>query len=233
MPQSSGKGCLTIAIDGPAAAGKSSVARAVAARLGLTYVDTGAMYRALTLKALESGIDPEDADSLARLASETAITLGPAPAPGEAQKVSLDGRDVTRQVRSRAVDLAVSAVSKHPEVREWFKGVQRRLGARGGVVMEGRDIGTVVLPEAHVKVFLDARFERRVERRFLELKKKGYSPRMDQVEADMARRDRLDSSRETAPLAMAPDAVRIDTTDLGLAEVVEEVARLCRERGGV
>ena len=228
MPPSGKKG-LTIAIDGPAAAGKSTVARAVAARLGLTYVDTGAMYRALTLKALEAGVDPRDGPALARLVRGTSIELGPSVGPG-GQRVMLDGRDVTREIRSREVDRAVSHVSRHPEVRAWLSRVQERM-AEDAVVMEGRDIGTVVLPHADLKVYLDASFDRRVERRYRELEAKGYSPDLDAVREDMARRDRLDSTREAAPLAAAEDAVRIDTTDMTLEEVVEEVLRLAGRVG--
>ncbi len=228
MPPSGKKG-LTIAIDGPAAAGKSTVARAVAARLGLTYVDTGAMYRALTLKALESRVDPQDGPALARLTRGTSIELGPSMGRG-GQRVMLDGRDVTREIRSREVDRAVSHVSRHPEVRAWLSRVQERM-AEDAVVMEGRDIGTVVLPHADLKVYLDASFDRRVERRYRELEAKGYSPDLDAVREDMARRDRLDSTREAAPLAAAEDAVRIDTTDMTLEEVVEEVLRLAGRVG--
>ncbi|HCJ10318.1 MAG TPA: (d)CMP kinase [Clostridiales bacterium] len=229
MPPSGKKG-LTIAIDGPAAAGKSTVARAVAARLGLTYVDTGAMYRALTLKALESGVDPQDGPALGRLARGTSIELGPSRGSG-GQRVRLDGRDVTREIRSREVDRAVSHVSRHPEVREWLSRVQERM-AEDAVVMEGRDIGTVVLPHADLKVYLDASFDRRVERRYRELEAKGYSPDLGAVREDMAQRDRLDSTREAAPLAAAEDAVRIDTTDMTLEEVVEEVLRLAGRSAG-
>ena len=222
---------MTIAIDGPAAAGKSSVARAVAERLGLAYIDTGAMYRALTLKALERGIDPEDGPALTKLAATCEIRFEPAGPDGPGQRVWLDGREVTREIRTRPVDLAVSAVSSHPGVREVFRDLQRRMASREGAVMEGRDIGTVVLPHADVKIYLDARFEARVNRRFLELKRKGYRPRKDEVRRDMAERDRADSTRAADPLTAAEDAVRVDTTDKTLAEVVEEVTRLCAARG--
>ncbi len=223
---------LTIAIDGPAAAGKSSVARAVAERLGLAYVDTGAMYRALTLKALDSGVDPEDDAALARLAAGSVILFKPARTPGLPQEVWLDGCDITRDVRSRPVDQAVSVVSKHPAVRLVFRDLQRSMAQEHGAVMEGRDIGTVVLPRADVKVFLDARFARRVKRRFEELEKKGYQPRLADVREDMARRDRIDSSREAAPLTAAADAIRIDTTRKSLDQVIDEVTQLCLEHRG-
>jgi len=232
MPQSSQESPLTVAIDGPAAAGKSSVARAVAVRLGLTYVDTGAMYRVLTLKALRSGVDPEDGPSLARLAAETSIEFRPSSVPGQPQEVWLGDENVTREIRTREVDLAVSAVSKHPAVRDWFRTFQRRMAQAGGVVMEGRDIGTVILPHAEIKVYLDASFEKRVLRRFRELVGKGYRTEKQVVWSDMARRDLLDSSRKVAPLAIAPDAFRVDTTRKTLGQVVDEVTRLCLGRRG-
>jgi cytidylate kinase len=222
---------MTVAIDGPAAAGKSTVARNVAARLGLTYVDTGAMYRALTLKALETGTDPEDGDALARLAEATEVSLLPPSAPGSHQRVMLDGRDVTRDIRARPVDQAVSPVSRHPAVRAWFKTLQRKMADAGGVVMEGRDIGTAVLPDADAKIYLDAALECRVARRYREFTGKGCRLSEEQVREDMVRRDAIDSSRETAPLSVAPDAVRVDTTHKALEEVIDEVTRLCLLRG--
>lgn len=231
MPKTNSSRPLTIAIDGPAAAGKSSVARAVAARLGLTYVDTGAMYRALTLKALESGVDPEDGPALARMAGGTEMRFEPG-GPAEGQRLWLDDCEVTREIRTRPVDQSVSAVSRHPEVREVFRELQRKMVGSLGAVVEGRDIGTVVLPRADLKVYLDARLEERVERRYAELRRKGYPAEREQVRQDMAERDRLDSSRATAPLAVAPDALRIDTTGRSLDEVIDEVVRLCRDHGG-
>jgi len=232
MPVSSPRVPLTIAIDGPAAAGKSSVAKAVASRLGFTYVDTGAMYRALTLKALESGIAPHDGPSLGELAAQTELRFVPPPREGLPQEVWMDGRDRTRDIRNQTVDAAVSAVSSHPVVREWFKGIQRGLGRSGGVVMEGRDIGTVVLPNADVKLFLDGSFERRVSRRCLEFRHRGLGTDEDLVKGNLARRDHLDANRKTAPLKAAADAIYVDTTDKSLAEVVEEVVQLCLGRMG-
>jgi cytidylate kinase len=232
MFQQSRKEMLIVAIDGPAAAGKSTVARAVAARLGLTYVDTGAMYRALTLKALQRAVDPEDGATLARLASETLIEFRPSANPSGSQQVWLDGQDVTREIRASEVDLAVSAVSKHGPVREQFVQAQRRMASAGGVVMEGRDVGTVVLPEANVKVYLDASLEARVQRRFVEQVGRGARPAMDALAQDLARRDAQDSGRKVAPLSVAPGAVRVDTTHRTLEQVLDEVTRLCLERKG-
>lgn len=232
MPLTSAGRPPTIAIDGPAAAGKSTVARAVASRLGLSYVDTGAMYRSLTLSALETGVDPEDEAGLAALAARTRITFRPASEPGGAQRVELNGRDVTTAIRSVEVDRAVSAVSRHGAVRDWFREEQRALAGPGGVVMEGRDIGTVVLPDADVKVFLDANLDCRVRRRFRELQGRGFRPEAEQVRLDMERRDSIDANRDTAPLVAAPDALVIDTTDKSLERVIEEVIASCRERLG-
>lgn len=232
MRPSSPKPPLTVAIDGPAAAGKSSVARAVAARLGLAYVDTGAMYRALTLKALRRGVDPEDGEALAQLAAGSALEFRPSEVAGRPQGVWLDGHDVTREIRTRDVDTMVSVVSRHPAVREWFWRVQQAMAKLGGVVMEGRDIGTVVLPGADVKIFLDASLEQRARRRLRELLSQGYVVEEESVREDMARRDILDTGRETAPLCAATDAVRIDSTGLTLAEVIDVVTGLCQRRRG-
>jgi len=232
MPQDSGNYPPIIAIDGPAAAGKSTVARAVAARLGLTYVDTGAMFRALTLKALREGVDPEDGAALGRLAARTEISFRPAAVPGEPQTVLLDGRDVSGDIRTKEVDLAVSPVSRHVEVRRWFRSRQREMARGGGVVMEGRDIGTVVLPRADLKVFLDGSLECRAARRFRELTAGGCGPTEDEVRRNMARRDAIDSTREVAPLTAAPDAVVIDTTNMTAQDVADEVVRLIRGLGG-
>lgn len=229
MPLPTPRTSMTVAIDGPAAAGKSTVARNVAARLGLTYIDTGAMYRALTLKALETGTDPEDNEGLTRLALGTQVSFLPPSEPGGSQRVILDGRDVSLDIRSRPVDMAVSPVSRHAGVREWFKVLQREMAEAGGVVMEGRDIGTVVLPDADVKVYLDATLECRAARRHRELAGRGSGLSEEEVKDDMSRRDTIDSSRETAPLSIAPGAIRVDTTQRTLEQVIEEVTRLCLE----
>lgn len=194
-------------------------------------MDTGAMYRALTLRGLRTGVDPEDARALADLASTMEIRFEPAARPGGTQRVFLDGEDVTREIRTREVDVAVSPVSRHAEVRERFRDLQRRMALGGGVVMEGRDIGSVVLPDADIKIYLDAEFDCRVCRRYREFSAKGYRPRKEEVRRDMACRDLLDSSRQTAPLTVARGAIRIDTTHMTLEEVVNAVVKVCQERG--
>ena len=204
-----------LAIDGPAGSGKSTVARAVAARLGLRYLDTGAMYRSVAFAALRDGIDPADGPSLARLAKGLKIEV--------AERVLVDGVDASAAIRGPAVTAAVSAVSAHPEVREELVRRQRAWAEeQGGGVVEGRDIGTVVFPDADVKVFLTASEEERARRR----QKDEDAPDVRAVAADLARRDDLDSSRTVSPLRPADDAVVIDTTAHTVDDVVNEVVGL-------
>lgn len=219
-------GGLIITVDGPAAAGKSTVARLLAERLGYRYADTGAMYRALTLKALERGVDPGDPAALEDLAHATEITVE------AGVGTVLDGRVVTRAIRSPAVSRAVSFVAMVPGVRRWMVRAQRALAAGGGVVMEGRDIGTAVLPGAHHKFFLTASLAERAGRRHRELQAGGYRVELAELEAEMALRDRLDSERAVDPLAPAPDAVVVDTTGKTIGQVVEELLQYCQADGG-
>ncbi|HYM16868.1 MAG TPA: (d)CMP kinase [Dehalococcoidia bacterium] len=216
-----------IAIDGPAASGKSAVGVAVAAKLGFRFFDTGAMYRAVTWLALQRGIDAHDAPALARLAADADITVGEAGASAiEPTAVQLDGEDATPHLRESAVEANVSLVSRVPEVRTALVGVQRRLAARGRVVMAGRDIGSVVLPDAELKIYLDASREVRARRRALQLREAGQDPDLGALVEDLARRDGLDASRETSPLTAAPGAVIIHTDDLSVTEVVRRILSL-------
>ncbi len=216
---------LIIAMDGPSGSGKSSAAKGVARALGYRYLDTGAMYRAITWWMLEQGVDVEDADAVAARAAEPLIEVSTDPdAPG----VSVGGRDVSAPIRGRAVTGAVSAVSRVPEVRRVMVARQREIMAAGDIVAEGRDIGTVVVPEAPVKVFLTASEEARAQRRAKEIADPAVS--VEATLADQARRDRLDSTRTTSPLTRADDAVEIDSTELGLDEVIDTVLRLVKER---
>lgn len=211
-----------VAIDGPAGAGKSTVARAVAERLGLEVLDTGAMYRALTVAVLRAGVDPQDATRVAALAEATVIEVG--------ERVLVDGTDATAAIRTPEVDAHVSTVAANPGVRAVLVERQRRWVAdRGGGVVEGRDIGTVVFPEATVKVFLDADPEVRARRRYAD--EAVARPGVDaaRVGASLRRRDRLDSTRSVAPLQPAPDALVIDTTGRSVEDVVEEILRRVRE----
>jgi cytidylate kinase len=220
-------GRLVIAIDGPSGSGKSTTARLLAKRLGYLYVDTGAMYRAVTLKVLRAGIDPGDSEGVARIAREAEVRLEPRP---EGIRVLLDGEDVSDDIRTSEVTRHVSAVSEVPAAREVLVAAQRVLGAEGGVVLEGRDIGTVVFPDAEVKVWMVADLGTRAARRRLELAERGASPEEEVVAEDLARRDAHDSGRRHSPLKRAADAVTVDTTDLTIEEQVEAIVALVRGR---
>ena len=213
---------LQVAIDGPAGAGKSTVARAVAERLGLTYVDTGAMYRALAWAAVAGGIGLEDTAAVCRLTERLEIKLEPG-------RVFADGRDVTALIRTPEISNLTSALSALPCVRQRLSALQQEMGRRGGVVMEGRDIGTVVLPEAQVKVFLTASGGERVRRRQAELHAKGIVLDEDALRRDMAERDTRDAAREMAPMVAAPDAVHLNTDGLDAEAVTAWIVALCRE----
>lgn len=218
---------ISIAIDGPAAAGKSTVAKIIAEKLHYIYIDTGAMYRALTFKALQSEIDINDEESLIHLLKETEIILN----PGESgQRILLDGLDVSTEIRTAEVTNSVSTVSKHKLVREEMVVRQQRFGQEGGVVMDGRDIGTHVLPDAEVKVFLLASVDERAARRHAENLEKGFPSDLALLKEEIANRDKLDSEREVAPLKKAEDAVELDTTSLNIHEVVDSIMKLVEER---
>ena len=224
---------VRIAIDGPSASGKSAAGSRVAARLGYPFVDTGAMYRAITWLALQRGVEPSDEAALARLAESTRIRIGPAPPNGrEACSISVDGQDVTNALRDPAVERNVSPVSAVPAVRRVMVRLQRE-AAPADVVMAGRDIGTVVLPDAELKVYFEASLDVRAARRQAELAEKGRVETLEQVRADLARRDAIDSGRSVSPLRPAADAVIIATDTLTLDEVVERVVRLAEERGAI
>ncbi len=209
-----------IAIDGPAGAGKSTIARRVATRLGFTYIDTGAMYRALALWALRQNLDPSDTHRMEPLALAAEIALDPSNA-----RVYLNAEDVTEDIRTAAVSEAASRVAAISAVRRAMVDKQRAIAASQNVVMEGRDIGTVVFPQANVKIFLDAKPDTRVDRR--QLQTGGAKP---QIAGEIADRDRRDSTRSDSPLSQAPDAIYVDSTSLTLEEVEEAVLRLVRER---
>ena len=208
-----------VAIDGPAGAGKSTVARAVADELGFTYVDTGAMYRAIALRVLEYDIDPTDAGAVSQLASTVHLSL----ADGA---VMVDGRDVTDAIRTEVVTQASARIARHPGVREALVAIQRRLAAEGDVVMEGRDIGTKVLPNADVKIFLTASLDERTSRR-------AQQTGVDEAEiatlkVTIEERDRSDMERDESPLVQAADAVVVDSTDRPIANIVNEIASLVK-----
>ncbi len=222
---------LRIAVDGPSGSGKSTVGFALANRLGATFVDTGLMYRALTLAAVERGIDVDDGGALGALAGEVRITVErPRPEHGDRREtVRLDGRDVTVDVREPRIDRAVSAVSRHAEVRDAMLGVQRAAADSGDTVMVGRDIGTVVLPNATLKVFLTAAAQVRAARRAAEM---GMPERVDEYLVEIERRDAADSGREVAPLRRARRAIVLDTGELGVAECVDAIVARLEGIGG-
>jgi cytidylate kinase len=220
-----------IAIDGPAAAGKTTVARLLADRLDAMLFDTGALYRTLTLAAIRSGVSAGDGDRLADLVGAHRIDLRPpSVSDGRQADVLLDGEDVTWPIRTKEIDAAVSEVSAHPAVRTALLGVQRDIASGTRVVMVGRDIGTVVIPDAGIKFYLVASAEERARRRLLELQGRGIVATFDEVRDDLRLRDAQDASRETAPLAAAPDAVIVDTDNRTIDNVVDELERRAVKR---
>ena len=211
---------VSIAVDGPVASGKTAVGRLVAQRLGCRFLDTGAMYRAVTRAALERGTDLEDEGALARLAASLEMRV----ISGEGgDMLVVDGQDVTDQLRDPKVERGVSLVAKVPGVRSAMVGQQRAMAREGPIVMAGRDIGTVVLPEAKVKVFLKASVEERARRRYRELKEMGRAPEFQRVKDDLLRRDKIDSERADSPLRPAEAAVQLDTDNMGVEKVVEKI----------
>lgn len=213
---------INIAIDGPAGAGKSTVARQVAVQLGYVYVDTGAMYRAVTLLAQREGVEPSQSDALRMLVRDIDLQLIPTAA---GQKIMLHNEDVTQQVRSREVTTMVSHYASDEHVRSKLGEMQRQLAEQKGIVMDGRDIGTHVLPDAELKIFLTASVEERARRRHRELTESNYVP-LEQLEAEIAARDKLDETREIAPLVQAKDAVLLDSSNMSIEEVVAYIVKL-------
>ena len=218
-----------VSIDGPAGAGKSTVSKLLSRRLGLSFVDTGALYRAVALSARRQGIAVEDDAGLSGLMGRIRISFK---AVGDENRVYLDGEDVSAEIRAPEISLLASAVSARPVVRDGLLGLQRRLALEApvGAVLEGRDIGTVVFPDADLKFFLEANPDVRARRRYEEMFQKGAESTLDAVLADQTKRDRDDASRAVAPLKPADDAVRVDSSALPLSEVVQRLERLIRER---
>jgi cytidylate kinase len=218
---------LTIAIDGPAGAGKSTIAARLARKLGYVNLESGAMYRALALKAIRNDISFDDEPALLALTQRSKIRLEPT---REGNRVFLDGMDVSQRIREQDVTNAASRVSIHPSVRQWMVERQRELGTGGGVIMEGRDIGTKVFPHAEVKVFLDAHPEVRQQRRVLQRAEKGVQVEPQRIAAELQERDLRDRTRAASPLVPAEDAVIIDSSQLSVDQVVDKVEELVRKK---
>lgn len=218
---------IQIAIDGPAGAGKSTVAKIVAEKLQFTYIDTGAMYRAVTYQALQKNISLQDGAALTALAKAMTITLQPS---AEGQLIFIDGVEVTQVVRTSEVTAHVSQVAAHAGVRQVMVELQQELARAGGVVMDGRDIATHVLPEAELKIYMSATVEERARRRFVDNEQRGIASTVEELQVAIAERDRQDSEREASPLIQAPDAVFLDTTKLSISEAAQEILTLAHNK---
>lgn len=215
-----------IAIDGPAGAGKSSIAKLVAKKLGIVYVDTGAMYRSMALSCLRSDIDPEDKTAVIGRISDVEIELK---YENGAQHIFLNGKDVSSDIREEKVGKAASSVARYTEVREKLVALQRELAKKQSVIMDGRDIGTVVLPDASLKIFLTASAEVRAKRRYKELTEKGEACDLSEIEKDIIARDEQDMNRAVSPLKQAEDAILVDTSEMSIDQVVDRILELAHE----
>jgi cytidylate kinase len=218
---------ITIAIDGPAASGKSTTAREVARRLGYIYIDTGAMYRAVTLKALENQVNVREINKVAQLAKKVKIEFGK---NNQKTIIYLDGKDVSDDIRAPRIDQQISPVAANPKVRKVMVKKQQEMGKHGGVVLDGRDIGTVVFPNAEMKIYMLASVEERALRRKREMEQKGLEIDLDKIENDIQYRDRQDMGRSHGPLKKAEDALEIDTTRLTIEQQVDLILKLAKEK---
>lgn len=218
---------IRIAIDGPAGAGKSTIAKLAAEKLNYTYVDTGAMYRAITYKSIKNGLDLSSEQEIVKLLEETSIDLQPSE---NGQQVYLDGENVSEAIRTQDVTANVSQVAAHALVREDLVKRQMVLANTGGVIMDGRDIGTHVIPDAELKIFMSASADERARRRFVDNEKRGIHIEFEELKADIIRRDKFDSEREASPLVQAEDALYLDTTELSIEQVVDEIYMLAKAK---
>ena len=214
-----------VAVDGPAGAGKSTIAKLVAKKMGYIYVDTGAMYRGLAIHFLKKGIDPEEKEAVVEACRDAEVTIG---YESGVQQIYLNGENVTDMLRTEEVGNMASRTSAIPEVREKLLELQRSLAREKDVIMDGRDIGTNILPDADVKIYLTASVETRAKRRYDELKEKGESCDLEEIARDIKARDERDMTRDIAPLKKAEDAVLVDSSDMTIEEVVSEICSLCR-----
>ncbi len=218
---------MIIAIDGPAGSGKSTIAKLLAKELGYTYIDTGAMYRAVALKIKRLGIDPDNKEAVVNVLRETDIRLK----TNEEIKVFLDGEDVSSEIRTEEIGKIASKIARYPEVRKILVEMQRKIGEEAkNAVIEGRDTGTVIFPDADIKIFMTAKPEVRAERRYKELKEKGFDVSYDEILKEIVERDKLDTTREDSPLKPAKDAIIIDTSDKTLKDVFKEILSIVRSR---
>lgn len=218
---------IQIAIDGPAGAGKSTIAKIAAEKLGYTYIDTGAMYRALTLKALRNSTDLSSEEAVTSLLKQSKIELVPSE---QGQLVFLDGENVSNEIRSNEVTSNVSNVATHASMRAIMVELQYEMAAKGGVIMDGRDIGTAVLPKAQLKIFMSATVEERARRRFEDNKQRGIESSFEALKEEIALRDKIDSERKASPLVQAEDAIFVDTTNLNIEQSADEILKLASER---
>ncbi|GEP18678.1 (d)CMP kinase [Pediococcus argentinicus] len=214
---------LQIAIDGPASAGKSTVAKIVANKLSYIYCDTGAMYRSVTFKALQNHIDLNDESAIVKMLEDTEISFAPG---NPVQKVFIDGNEITDDIRTPEVTNSVSTVAALKEVRSILTDRQRDIAGKGGIVMDGRDIGSAVLPNAEVKIFLIASVDERAERRFKENQQKGIKTSLETLKKEIEVRDHKDSTRKVSPLTKASDAIEVDTTSMGIDDVVNKILEI-------
>ena len=222
---------LTIAIDGPAAVGKSTMGKLIARELGFLYIDTGAIYRAITWKVLKNSVNVSDENIISNLVSNTCVTIEKANCKSlnDYYHIFVDGEDVTEEIRNPRIDQNVSQIARLPKIRKQLIYLQRKLAEKGNIVMEGRDIGSIILPQADIKFYFTASEEERIKRRYKELISKGYSIDYEEVKKQIMQRDKIDSKRKYAPLIRAKDAILIDSTEKSIEEVKDKILKILKK----